>query len=560
MGLSTAHSRLLTVIAQDPGVRQRGEIVTARLEVPAENLGAGPVGHRIHVIDYDATRDQFVRPAPVCDEDPFENASSDELVQNPHFHAQNAYAITSATLARFEAALGRRVRWGFGRGHQLKVAPHAFADANAYYSREDECLAFGYFSGKQGQPVYTCLSHDIIAHETTHALLDGVRTHFLLPSSPQQAGFHEGFADIVALLSVFRLPEAVRAALRGKNGSESRVMKKEDLTVAKLRESSLLRLAEQMGDQMAGVRGTALRDSAQLTKNPRPPDSDEPHELGEVLVAAMLLSFLEVWVRRLFPHGPEGVQSLDRTHVIEEGARAAGHLLTMAIRALDYTPPVDLQFDDFLSALLTADSVLNPNDSKYRYREALRESFAAFGIRPATRGEGLWDAPLKPANYNHCRHEAMQSDPEEMWRFVWQNRDTLGLETDVYTYIESVRPTKRVNADGFVVHETVAEYVQVLDVRADELGAYGLTPPVGMRPYARVVLYGGASLIFDDFGRLKFQIGSRLRSNEQQRRLQYLYEAGRFSPGYDVRSVASMHRARVGGPGPVDPYAQRGHS
>ena len=33
------------------------------------------------------------------------------------------------TLAHFEKALGRRVSWSFG-GHQLKVAPHAFAEAN----------------------------------------------------------------------------------------------------------------------------------------------------------------------------------------------------------------------------------------------------------------------------------------------------------------------------------------------------------------------------------------------------------------------------------------------
>src|SRR5918993_1424458 len=55
------------------------------------------------------------------------------LLEDPRFHAQNVYAIIMRTLARFEFALGRRVGWSF-LGHQLQVAPHAFADANAFYS------------------------------------------------------------------------------------------------------------------------------------------------------------------------------------------------------------------------------------------------------------------------------------------------------------------------------------------------------------------------------------------------------------------------------------------
>src|SRR5262249_31962519 len=66
------------------------------------------------------------------------------LLKDPQFHAQNVYAIIMRTLARFESALGRRVGWGY-LGHQLQVAPHAFADANAFYSKEDRALMFGYF-------------------------------------------------------------------------------------------------------------------------------------------------------------------------------------------------------------------------------------------------------------------------------------------------------------------------------------------------------------------------------------------------------------------------------
>ena len=39
-----------------------------------------------------------------------------------------------------------------------------------------------------GQRVFTCLSHDIIAHEVTHAVIDGIRTYFTEPTNPGRAG------------------------------------------------------------------------------------------------------------------------------------------------------------------------------------------------------------------------------------------------------------------------------------------------------------------------------------------------------------------------------------
>ena len=219
-----------TIIAQDPSIKVDGHILTAQVSVPAEELIAGPCGHRVNVIDYDASTNTLYQPAILSLDpdgkllDPYaiEGNSTppktpkgydDQLLNDPRFHAQNAYAIVMRTLARFEFALGRRVPWG-SNGHQLHIAPHAFAEPNAFYSREDRGIFFGYFTGDDGKPVFTCLSHDVIAHETTHAILDGLRARYLEPSSPDQAAFHEGFADIVALLSVFSLEERRRRRAR----------------------------------------------------------------------------------------------------------------------------------------------------------------------------------------------------------------------------------------------------------------------------------------------------------------------------------------------------------
>ena len=51
-----ARTRKLTIVAQDPAVKdKRGRILTAEVEVPAEELARGPLGYRVHVIDYDGS-------------------------------------------------------------------------------------------------------------------------------------------------------------------------------------------------------------------------------------------------------------------------------------------------------------------------------------------------------------------------------------------------------------------------------------------------------------------------------------------------------------------------
>ena len=155
--------RKMRIIAQDPAIRVDGKILTAEVDVSAEELAPGPWGHRVHVIDFDASSNTLLKPLEYEKGkngeaiDPFRNASDSRLLNDPAFHAQNVYAIVMRTLARFEFALGRRVSWGF-YGHQLKIAPHAFADANAFYSKNDQALVFGYFAGADGETVSLSLA------------------------------------------------------------------------------------------------------------------------------------------------------------------------------------------------------------------------------------------------------------------------------------------------------------------------------------------------------------------------------------------------------------------
>jgi hypothetical protein len=563
-----AHTRKLTIIAQDPGLRvEHDQILTAEVEVPLEELEPGPRGCRAYVIDYDVSTRTFYRPFELDPyHDPYKKPSfekdptaedfkeyNNRLLNEPGFHAQNVYAIVMRILSRFEYALGRRVTWSFD-GHQLVIAPHAFADANAFYSKGERALMFGYFRGRLGAPIFSCLAHDVIAHETTHALLDGLRQRYTDPSSPEQAGFHEGFADIIALLSILSLTDVVGTVLRWTEASDPApdpsLIHAKYLKADRLKEFALLGLARQMGTELSGVRGQALRRSVDLPSDPhliKQPEYEEPHKRGEILVAAVLNAFLHIWVKRLNQFGQvsDGYYPFDR--VIEEGAGIADYLLTMCIRAIDYSPPTDLQFCDFLSAILTADSQIHPDDSKYEFRKVLLERFRAYGIEPTSKADdGMWEPPSPDLDYAHSHFENLQRDPDEVFRFIWQNRQKLGVHEDAYTRVISVRPCLRVGPDGFALRETVSEYVQMIDLRARELAELGIQKPKGMDDGLLIRLYGGGTLIFDEYCRLKYDVRNKIRNIERQtQRLKYLWRFGFFKEGAEAqRSFADMHRMR----------------
>lgn len=518
-----------------------GDPVWALVQVPNEVLAPGPRGYRVHVVDYDTSTNTFKPPASI----PVKSFA----LGNPSLHAQNVYAIVMRTLSRFEYALGRNVSWSFDGGHQIYVAPHAFREANAFYSRQDRGLFFGYFKNDEGRDFYTCLSHDVVAHETTHALLDGLRSGYLYASLPDQAAFHEALGDVVALLSMFSLREVLGKALEALPQARGSRMKhglilRASLTHDALARSALFGLGEGIGE-----RGGALRRSVELAAGTT---AVEPHDRGEILVAAIMKAFLAIWLRRIARLGRGTTPEVDLEAVAEQGALAADHLLTMAIRAIDYSPCAGIEFSDYLSALLTADYEVQTDDSKYHYRATLRKAFSEYDI-PAVRTKGseanLWEPPAAPLDYSNIHLDAMRSDTDAVFHFLWQNRATLELCEKAYTQVRSVRPCVRVSWDGFVVRETVAEYVEMLSVSAGELRALGVKKPAAMPGSLSVMLYGGGVLVFDEYGAVKYHIKQRVLNAERQERfLSYLWESGYYTTEVPrLRRFAEIHRARVMG-------------
>jgi hypothetical protein len=396
--------RRLRGYAFDPSLSLRLETASINhtvFQVPWEHpLAPGPCGEFLEVVDYDPASGCWYEP---IDLNAYEIAAQDGLAPSegsPQFHQQMVYAVAMNTIRHFEHALGRQIFWASlydekleaGKRDvyvpRLRLYPHALRAANAYYSPHKKAILFGYFPGPSGM-VFACLSHDIIAHETTHALLDGMHRRYVEDNHEDTLAFHEAFADLVALFQHFTFPEVVRHQIARTRG---------DLTNPSL----LGELAQQFGE--ATGRYGALRNAigerdADGSWHPLKPDpmllkkAHEPHERGSILVAAVFGAFLAIYRARVgdlirLASAGTGVLPLGEIHpdlvdrLAGEANKTAKHFLNMCIRALDYCPPFDVTFGDYLRALVTADFDMVPSDP-YGYRIAIIESFRRWGVVPS---------------------------------------------------------------------------------------------------------------------------------------------------------------------------------
>ncbi len=221
--------RPLKIFARDPLFGKTAGNV-AVVTIPTEKLGKGPVGERFKVIDYDGTYKRFYAPVDLNEGAILMRNGLDPSESDPRFHQQMVYVVAMRVLENFERALGRGLTF---RGRQLKLLPHAFRGANAFFDPPSNAVLFGYFSADManpgmnlpGQTVFSCLSHDIIAHEVTHAILYRLREYFNEPTNHDVLAFHEGLADIVAIFQHFTFPNVLTEAIGAGHGDLRRSLR-----------------------------------------------------------------------------------------------------------------------------------------------------------------------------------------------------------------------------------------------------------------------------------------------------------------------------------------------
>ena len=572
-------TRRLRIFAFDPSLASRLEtfaINEVTSEVPWEDLTLGPVGEYLEVVDVDPASGVAYRPVDLDDPHLLARDGLGPSESDPQFHQQMVYAVAMLTIRQFERALGRVALWADRRiqkkdgtyvdqfVRRLRIYPHALRDRNAYYSPPRKALLFGYFTvtskdayNTPGTLVFTCLSHDIVAHETTHALLDGVHPRFNEATNPDVRAFHEAFADIVALFQHFSRKELVEQALAESHGDVN-----SDL---------LFDLGRQFGEATNGEIGGALRRA--LLRKEGPDSKIEPehmygdlkpreaHDRGSILVAAVFEAYLAAYRRRtekllrvVYASKPRSARDLP-TEVIELLAEAAqnvaGHFLRICIRAIDYCPPIDVKFGTYLRALITADMDAVPDD-KWGYRDAFirafrRRNISIRSVRDLSQDSLRWRAPdmtdrrIEALSFKALRftdnglnqptpHEVKRR-AEALGRFIVGDPERLrvfGVHAPGGAYgpitIQSIRLAHRIGPDDIPRNDLVAEVTQERRAKGN-------------------VFVGGATVIVGMDGDVRYVV--RRRVDDLRRRHDEMTHAG--PAGARNLQLRKIHAGRFGG-------------
>jgi hypothetical protein len=581
------------------------------MKVRYQNLDPGPVvrnrrqNDAIAVVDYDGANCKYYRPVDLDDPRILICGGIDPAEGDPRFHQQMVYAVVTDTIQHFEQALGRRIHWR--RGHRaednpnanlediwtLLLYPHGFIGPNAFYSPEAHGILFGYFRADEenvgrnlpGQTVFCCLSHDVLVHETTHAVIDGIRKFFTEQTNPDVPAFHEAIADLAALFRHFTHGEVLRDTLERTGGALFKSQLQADvpspggqddasddgmLSSQSRQENPLIALAQQFGEATGKQR--ALRSALSKKADPEAIKTIvEPHDRGSILVAAVFDAFFTLYVKRtandwrIFRAGggrdnPTDIPRPLSDHLCDQVVRLAEEFFQICVRAVDYCPPVDITFGTYLRAIITADLDLHPTDDIGR-RDALMQSFRMRGIFPDganffsegaiawPRAEPLGLPPVTglefgdPNGLTGPQKDAVRARLDEYLRNP-QTCATIGFAPDIPISVPSFHPVFRINPDGSLRTDMVVEMVQTRQTLFNKDA-----PGLGTFP-----MRGGATLIIqkptaDEMEEAKDEKKRGLPVDENKGKPTVRYVIGRHLPanvGSERENRQRLHMERLG--------------
>ncbi|MBI5951002.1 MAG: hypothetical protein HY865_05050 [Chloroflexi bacterium] len=526
----------IPVFIQDPWVAMQNptlgvELIEVRLD---KSLGDGPTSARIAVVDYNADTQTLLDPIkwfdkqgwfytpagePLPDSPPdptsgkalpkkYEAEYKDFIqnaLKNPFFHQVNVWAIVQRVLEFYEdsQALGRPVPWGFD-GNRLLVVPHAGYGENAYYDQSTKSLQFFYF-GDEAKPGYTCLSHDIIAHESGHAILDGIRPLYNENSSIETAAFHEFIGDLTAiLLALFNSDIRHFVALK---------------TRANLGEDEILSsIAEEFGQDVY-ARPYLRSASNKLTmEDPDIKESLSAHKISQVLTGAMfdiLIGIAWMHMNKNLPLSGEEVSESEAANKsqprkvtpLQAMWWAADRFRRVALQPLDLCPPCDIQFIDYAKAVIRNDILTNPVDAE-GYRTIMLQVFHNRKICKCKYRSGqdlpsdceFRDAIFQPKQeFTYHDMNRVSRSRTAAYYFLNDNRKALRIPPHQDIIVSDLYDNAKLGALGErLPHHIVLEYIWKEELEFKDQSVRGMK--FDWLEGKKVTMHCGGTLVFDDRG------------------------------------------------------------
>jgi hypothetical protein len=334
------------------------------------------------------------------------------------FNQASVFGAILRTMYLFEDeyGIGRRVTWAFD-SPQLLVVPRAGQWANAFYERESHSLQFFYFASAKDpkHTIFTSLSRDIVAHETAHAILDGIAPNLYDSQTPQSLALHEAIADLTAVFAAAKSNNLVLALL-GRTGG---AIKKSTIFASIAKEFGKGRDPEGKAEYLRKLLNDRTIKSVPI---------EEPHLLSEVLSGALftVLVKLHEQYRNWFSREPQFKQAKNPMFTCSGKALAAAtlRLRHTILPALDYLPPGDISFADYARAIMAVDQAAKLN--KPEVSNWYKKEFINRGIVPNEKAleveTNFIYKPLQNVDFN-----SLVTDDKAARQFAEQNREFLHI-------------------------------------------------------------------------------------------------------------------------------------
>ncbi|HSJ52126.1 MAG TPA: hypothetical protein VLC52_00145 [Anaerolineae bacterium] len=429
------------VMVQDPLASQAGGLALTESQTlkRESHLLDGPVSERVAVLDLDAETGlcrKGVRFRPPRGKTPgsyrLRLPTPEDLVGpgGNQFRAVNVFATVLRTMTMFEEpdTLGRRLTWAFD-APQLLLVPHAGELPNAYYERLSHSIQFFYFRADQPPypTIYTSLSHDIIAHETAHAILDGIAPDLYSAVTPQSLALHEAIADLTSLIMAFRSGTLRRWVMDQTGG------RIDNATAFSWIAEEFGRARDPLGraDYLRSVfnNKTLDPDDRTLDEQGRPNlvRRYEPHLLCQVLTGALYTVMVNIHEQLKGQYGGDDPAARQRA-AAKALYQAAQRFKRMILRALDFLPPGEVSFGDYGRAIIASDQASYP--SLYRERTWICDEFVRRRMVPDRQALEV-ETNLEHPALRDADLEALLHDDWAAYDFANRQRELLRIPEDV---------------------------------------------------------------------------------------------------------------------------------
>ena len=332
-----------------------------------------------------------------------------------------------------------------------------------------------------------------MAHETGHAVLDGIRPY--LDDSwrtLETEAFHEFIADLTAIMSALR-------------NNYVRGIFIEYLEKGLPEKDFLAKIGEEFGkaisnsDFVRSAKNKFTLDDVQQWKKDCPDDA--AHNSSQVLSGLIYDLLLKLYQGYKQRGSKPGKAAWDATR----------RLTQMALQPLDFLPPVDVTFSDYVEAFLIRDELLDPED-EHGYRPLFRELCKERKIQAPQEGQ----RPKRPYNLANPYVDGLLASSTSAYTYIHANREALRIPAMRDIVVDVYAAQKVDRAFVHLPREIIVQYLWVEDVLLEG-------KEYGKHKNKRVPLLCGGTLVFDENANFQYWVkkpGTEFQPEKEPEELQ----------------------------------------